>query len=341
MDSERDKRVAIVTGGNTGLGYECAREISSSGPGWHVVLAIRSLQKGEQAAQKISAETGNPNVEAMALDLASLASVRSFAGELAARDDLPPLRALVCNAGLQVVSGTSYTEDGFETTFGVNHLGHFLLVNLLLKQMAAPARVVFVSSGTHNPERRTGMPAPRYRGAKALAYPGRYPDLEEEGDNPGLVGRRHYTASKLCNVMCAYELDRRLGAEGFSTLGDPIDVNVFDPGFMPGTGLARDWGPLGRFVSNGLLPPLVPIVRRLGVSASTAEASGRALAHLATASSLEGVSGRYFELGKEARSSEESYDRNKAADLWETSDALVGLEPGETPFRVTAAASEA
>ena len=133
------------------------------------------------------------------------------------------------------------------------------------------------------------------------------------------------------STMCAYELDRRLEAEGFSTPGDPIDLNVFDPGLMPGTGLARDWGPLGRFVSNGLLPPLVPIVRRLGVSANTAEASGRALAHLTTDPSLEGVSGRYFELGKEARSSEESYDRNKAEELWETSDALIGLRPGGNP----------
>lgn len=337
MDAKEGKRVAIVTGGNAGLGYECAKAISSFDPGWHVVLAVRSLEKGERATREISEETGNHNVEAMALDLASLASVRSFADELAARDDLPPLRAVVCNAGLQVVSGTSYTEDGFETTFGVNHLGHFLLANLLLERMAAPARVVFVSSGTHDPKRRTGMPAPRYRGAKALAYP----DPEEEGDNPGMVGRRRYTASKLCNAMCAYELDRRLRAEGLSTPRDPIDVNAFDPGAMPKTGLARDWGPLGRFVWNGLLPPLVPILHRLGIPFSTAEASGRALAPLVTERSLEGVAGRYFEIGEEARSSEESYDREKAAELWETSAALVGLRPEETPLRVASTASGA
>lgn len=339
MDAEEGKRVAIVTGGNAGLGYECARDISSSSPGWYAVLAVRSLDKGERAAKEISEETGNPNVEAMALDLASLASVRSFADELAARDDLPPLGAVVCNAGLQVVSETSYTGDGFEVTFGVNHLGHFLLVNLLLERMGAPARVVFVSSGTHDPKRRTGMPAPRYRGAEALAYPERHPDPEEEGDNPGMVGRRRYTVSKLCNAMCAYELDRRLGAEGLSNSEDPIDVNVFDPGAMPKTGLARDWGPLGRFVWNGLLPPLVPILYRLGIPFSTAEASGRALARLVTEPSLQGVSGRYFEIGEEARSSEESCDREKAAELWETSATLVGLRPGETPLRVTATAS--
>lgn len=340
MDAEEGKRVVIITGGNAGLGYECAKAISLDS-GWHVVLAVRSLEKGERAAREISEETGNHNVEAMALDLASLTSVRSFGDKLAARGDLPPLRAVVCNAGLQVVSGTSYTEDGFETTFGVNHLGHFLLVNLLLKRMVVPARVVFVSSGTHDPKRRTGMPAPRYRGAKALAYPDRYPDPKEEGDTPGMIGRRRYTASKLCNAMCAYELDRRLGVEGLSTPEDPIDANAFDPGAMPKTGLARDWGLLGRFVWNGLLPPLVPILHRLGVPFSTAEASGEALAHLVTEPSLEGVSGRYFEIGEEGRSSEESYDRGKAAELWETSATLVGLRPEETPLRAASTASGA
>jgi NAD(P)-dependent dehydrogenase (short-subunit alcohol dehydrogenase family) len=161
-DTPGAKRV-VVTGGNAGLGYECAKGIAGAGPEWRVVLAVRSHEKGERAARAIAEETGNPNVEAMGLDLASLASVRSFARELARRNDLLPLQALVCNAGLQVVSGTTYTENGLEESFGVNHLAHFLLVNLLLRQLEAPARIVFVSSGTHDPERRTGMPAPRYR----------------------------------------------------------------------------------------------------------------------------------------------------------------------------------
>ena len=338
MGVKTDDKTVVVTGGNAGLGYECARAVLASDPAWRVVLASRDVGKGEAAGLAIGKETGNPNVEAMALDLASLASVRSFARELASREDLPPQRAVVCNAGLQVVSGTTRTEDGFETTFGVNHLGHFLLVNLLLGRLAATARIVFVSSGTHDPKRKTGMPAPRYRGAEALTYPEKYPDPEDEGKGPGLAGRRRYTTSKLCNVLCAYELERRRLAEGLSTPKAPIDVNVFDPGAMPKTGLARDWGPLGRFVWNGLLPPVVPILRRLGVPFSTAEASGWALARLVTDPSFENVSGRYFEIDEEARSSRESYDRAKAEELWETSATLVGLEPGETPLRVAAAA---
>src|SRR5918994_3303248 len=336
-EKERARKMVVVTGGNAGLGYECARAIAASGPEWRVVLAVRSTEKGERAALRIAEETANPEVGAMYLDLASLASVRSFAGALARRDGLPPLRALVCNAGLQVVSGTSYTEDGFERTFGVNHLGHFLLVNLLLRQLEAPTRTAFVSSGTHDPKRRTGMPAPRYRGARALAHPEKYPDPEAGGK----VGRRRYTTSKLCNAMFAYELERRLRAEGLSALEAPVDANIFDPGAVPGTGLARDWGHLARLAWDRGVARLVPVLRRLGVPFSTPEASGRALARLVTDPSLEGVSGRYFEIGEVACSSEESYDLGKARELWETGAALVCLGPRDTPLRIAAAAPEA
>jgi NAD(P)-dependent dehydrogenase (short-subunit alcohol dehydrogenase family) len=335
-DAAGEKKTVVVTGGNAGLGYECAKAIAASGPEWCVVLAVRGAEKGERAALGIAEVTGNPNVEAMGLNLASLASVRSFAGELARREDLPLLRAVVCNAGVQVVSGSRYTEDGFEETFAVNHLGHFLLANLLLGQLEAPARIVFVSSGTHDPGRRTGMPAPRYRGTRAMAYPERYLAPAEEGESPGKVGRRRYTASKLCNAMCAYELDRRLRAQGLSVPEAPIDANAFDPGAVPGTGLARDWGPLARLAWDRVAGRLVPVLRRLGVPFSTPEASGRALARLVTDPSLEGVSGRYFEIDEEARSSEESYNPGNARELWESSAALVGLGPRDTPLPATA-----
>ena len=324
------ENTVIVTGGNAGLGYECARAIAASDGGWRVILAVRSLEKGERAAMRISEETGNPSVEVAALDLSSLNSVRSFAQKLASREDLPPLRAVVCNAGLQVVSGTSYTKDGFETTFGVNHLGHFLLVHLLLKQLTVPARIVFVSSGTHDPGRRTGMPAPLYRGAEALAHPEEHPDPAEKGESPGKVGRVRYTTSKLCNVMYAYELDRRLRRKGQSTAEAPITVNAFDPGAVPGTGLARDHAPLARFVWNEGVALLVPVLKRLGVPFGTAETSGRALSRMVMDPALEGASGKYFEIGREARSSEESYDRKLAEELWDASVELVRLRPEET-----------
>src|SRR5262249_3303476 len=155
-------------------------------------------------------------------------SVRAFTDDV--RDaSLPPLHAVVCNAGLQVVSGIERTADGVETTFGVNHLGHFALVQGLLDVLARPARIVVVSSGTHDPTKPRGMPPPRYPSAAALAHPAESADVD---------GRRRYTTSKLCNVLYAYELDRRLG--------DDVTVNAFDPGLMPGSGLARDYSALGR-----------------------------------------------------------------------------------------------
>lgn len=273
----------------------------------------------------------------MRLDLASLSSVRGFAEEFAAREDLPPLRAVILNAGLQVVSGTTYTEDGFETTFGVNHLGHFLLVNLLLREMSAPARVVYVSSGTHDPKQRSGMPEPRYRSLAALVHPDEHPDPAEEGEGPGTVGRRRYTTSKLFNVYATYELDRHLRAEGLSTTAAPITVNAFDPGLMPGSGLARDYGRLQRFVWKTIMPVLTLLLRNVNTTAK----SGEALARLVLDPKLEGVSGRYFEGEKEIRSSELSYDRGNAAELWEMSTGLVHLRPEETSLRSASRASGA
>ncbi len=126
------------------MGYVYARTFAASHPDRHIIIASRNQRQGTRAVSTLQHKTGNQHIAWMSLDLASLASVRAFAREVAKRS-LPPLRALICNAGLQVVSGTTYTQDGFEMTFGVNCLGHFLLVNLLLPQLVAPARIVFVS----------------------------------------------------------------------------------------------------------------------------------------------------------------------------------------------------
>jgi NAD(P)-dependent dehydrogenase (short-subunit alcohol dehydrogenase family) len=103
---------------------------------------------------------------------------------------------IVCNAGIQIVSGTTFTEDGFETTFAVNHLGHFLLVNLLLRNLIAPARIVVVSSDTHDPLQKTGMPAPDYENAVLPALPGKSKDSVQVV-NDSTIGRQRYTTSKL------------------------------------------------------------------------------------------------------------------------------------------------
>ena len=181
---------------------------------------------------RLERESGTGAASELGLDLGSLASVRQFAKEIESRD--LPLRALVCNAGLQN-NRQKLSSDGHELTFAVNHLGHFLLTNLLLARLVArgPARVVVVASGVHDPKQRTGMPKAAVGELATLAATG--------GPTPDVFdGRLAYVNSKLCNLWFAYELARRSEAAGL-----PLTVNGYDPGLVPGSGLARDY-PAGR-----------------------------------------------------------------------------------------------
>jgi light-dependent protochlorophyllide reductase len=325
---------AIVTGANTGLGFECARALAETRD-WHVVVACRSAEKGRDAVKRLSAQTRHQEIEAMTLDLASLESVRNFAGDYAA-ETRPPLRAIVCNAATQLVTGRTYTPDGFETTFAVNHLAHFLLVNLMLARLAPPARIVVVSSGTHDPAQTTGMPPPVYRRARFIAQPNE--DPKPLGDERGTAGRRAYTTSKLCNVLFTYELDRRLRSEkAASNNGPSITVNAFDPGLMPGTGLARDYGRMARFAWRFVLPALRPFVPNV----NSAARSGRALANMVTEPRFARMSGKYFQGMRDVPSSKDSYDPAMATDLWEASATMVKLTPDETVLRLRSASSAA
>jgi light-dependent protochlorophyllide reductase len=312
-------RTAIITGGNSGLGYEAAKAVAAASPDWHVVIASRDLTRSTEAARELAASSGNQHVEAMALDLGSLASVRRFASEFAGRQG-PPLRALLCNAGLQIVTGMTHTADGFETTFAVNHLGHFLLANLLLERMVAPARIVFTSSDTHDPARRTGMPLPRWRDPHLLARPEL--DPEPDTDGQGQAGRRRYTTSKLCNVLCTYELARRIETSGLGT----VTVNAFNPGFVGGTGLTRDYPGFVRVLARYVFPAFA----RMRSNAGRADSSGKALARLVLDPELEQATGRYYDRLEAVPSSEESYDQARAAELWRVSAELVQLTPEET-----------
>ena len=318
-------RTAIITGGNSGLGYACASTLLEDASGatpWNIVLACRDPARAQKAVERLrqTAEAvGSPaRVEAMRLDLASLASVRQFTAELSRRldtGDLPPLQALVCNAGGQSAGRKSFTADGFERTFGVNHLGHFLLVNLLLPRLAAPARIAVVASGTHDPARKTGMPAPAWNDPAALAK-GELGPLAAK-DSPAKLGRRYYTTSKLANVLFSHELARRLPSG--------VTVNAFDPGLMPGTGLAREWPAPLRFVGNHVLPRMIPLLRYvLSPNIHTPAESGAALARLVRDPSLAETSGKYFEGMRETHSSAESYDSERASELWQASAALTG-----------------
>lgn len=321
-NSTQASKTVIITGANSGLGYYCAEAIAKSGQDWHIVIASRNLLRVEEAVRNLIAETEYPYIEGVALDLASLVSIRQFAQDFIA-GERPLLQAIVCNAGIQIVSDTLYTEDGFEMTFGVNHLGHFLLVNLLLPHLsdgvaARPvglhSRIVFVSSDTHNPDANTGMPYPQYQDAELLAFPAN----SDNDTDIGNTGRRRYTTSKLCNVLCAYELSRRLQKQQLN-----ITVNVFNPGLMLDTKLARDYSQAALSALSAAMPPSVL------EKARDSKTMGSALAKLILDPVLENTTGQYFDGLEKTRSSTESYDEKEAAELWESSVELVKLSPKE------------
>ena len=139
-------RTAIVTGGNSGLGYECARRMLHHG--WRVVIACRNKTKADAALRQLQQDAPNPNyVEAMQLDVASLASVNAFASDFLGGEPKRQLHVLVCNAGI-MMGPQRQSPDGFDLQLATNYLGHFHLVNLLRQRLisSAPARIVHVSS---------------------------------------------------------------------------------------------------------------------------------------------------------------------------------------------------
>jgi len=322
MRSESDLgKTVVITGGSGGLGFECARQLAEWKPKWRIILASRDSSRTGEAVDRLKRDTKHPYIHGMSLNLASMSSVRSFVEQYKAKD-FPPLYGLVCNAGIQQVQSTARTEDGFELTFGVNHLGHFLLVQLLLPVLQPHARIVVVSSDTHDPAKKTGMPAPRYLHPEDMADPARS-DLFLSDFQARRRGQVRYTTSKLCNLLHVYELHRRLNDSGSSLPERNITVNAFNPGMMPGSGLARNYGPVAKFAWSRILP----LLRFIRPSIRTTQASGRALARLIADESLHGVSGKYYDGYDEIASSEESYDERKASELWRWSAEAVGSDP--------------
>jgi NAD(P)-dependent dehydrogenase (short-subunit alcohol dehydrogenase family) len=124
------------------------------------------------------------------MNLESLASIRGAAMKVRELE-AAPVHILLCNAGMQIVSGPREGEGGVERTFAVNHLGHFLFANLLLEHLTTPARIIFTSSGTHDPSQKTGIPAPRFSSAELVAFPDWDPEQSEE--TPMRAGQRRYS----------------------------------------------------------------------------------------------------------------------------------------------------
>jgi len=314
------KPSVIITGGNSGLGYECAKNIASASSEYLIVLACRNAEKAAAAVDGLRKETGHGDIVALELDLASIDSVRAFAKKYDA-ENLPPVYAIVCNAGLNPV-GVTYTRDGFETTFGVNHLGHFLLANLMLKNVVGDGRIVFVSSDTHKPPKFFPFPAPVFESARRLAHP------DGKALNDGTTLMLRYPTSKLCNILCAYEMSDRLREE----TDLKITVNAFNPGLMTNTNFnAASSGFAARLLLGAFMSMFAAMMGRLG----NAKSSGRELAAMITDKRYERVTGKYVDRGKEVKSSPASYDGKAAKKLWAESAVLVKLSPEEAILSVT------
>jgi NAD(P)-dependent dehydrogenase (short-subunit alcohol dehydrogenase family) len=260
----------VVTGGNSGIGWATVAQLAKQGA--TVVLACRRVSEGERAVAGLGAVPGR--VEVAELDLASLASVRAFAAALLARH--PALTGLVNNAGvMNTPRGT--TRDGFETQLGTNHLGHFLLTELLAPALeaGAPARVVNVSSCYHD---------------KAMGREGRIDFDDLHFERRAYDGWEAYAQSKLANVLHARALARRLGPRGVTA------VSVH-PGWVR-TNLARTSMPL--WAQDYVLRPLL----RLGGMIEPWEGAQTTL-HALLSADVPAHNGAYF--------SQTGWYRDKAA----------------------------
>ena len=282
--SDLTGRVVLITGANSGIGKETAAGLAAEGA--TVVVTARDAAKGEAAAAEIRERVPGAEVELEDLDLASFDSIRSMAGRVLDRHE--QLHVLVNNAGL-VLRHRSETAEGFETTFGVNHLGHFLLTDLLIERLeaSAPSRVVNVSSEAHK-----------------MAMGGLdFADLQSERRYRGM---QVYGQSKLANLYFTFELARRLEGTG-------VTANAVHPG-MVATRFGRD-GDTGR-LGGRAIALLRPFMRSPAQGAATS-------IWAASAPELESVTGRYFERCRPAKPSRTASDERAARRLWEVSERLV------------------
>ncbi|ACV13145.1 short-chain dehydrogenase/reductase SDR [Halorhabdus utahensis DSM 12940] len=295
---DQSEKTVVVTGANSGIGFEVTKAFAENGA--RVVMACRSLDRGNAASEEIRAAVADPSLSVMELDLADLDSVRSFAETF--RTEYSDLHVLSNNAGVMAIP-RSETEDGFETQFGVNHLGHFALTGLLLdrlRETAGETRIVTQSSGLHE------------RGEIDFA------DLHGEQSYDRFDA---YAQSKLANVLFAYELDRRLRAANAE-----VTSVACHPGFAA-TNLQRRGPELAGSKLRLWMMKLANAV--FAQSAATG-----ALPMLMAGTDADVAGGEYVGPGGLMnmrgapviqRSSDRSYDDELARQLWDVSVDLTGV----------------
>ncbi len=273
-------KTVLITGVNSGIGTETMRVMALRGA--HVIGTARSLEKASDAAAEIPGA-----VTPMACELTDLEDIRRCAAAVAAA--APEIDILIANAGIMALPKLEQV-NGIEKQFATNHLGHFLLVNLLKEQIKAAgnARVVVVSSSAHLQAPKEGIQFDNLSGER------------------GYSAFRAYGQSKLANVLFANGLNQRLG--------HGATANSLHPGVI-GTNLGRHMNPLLAGVM-GLF--MVPFSKSVAQGAATQ-------CYVATSADLAGVAGKYFADCHEARTNPLADDRHLADRLWKVSEELVGL----------------
>lgn len=277
-------KTVVITGANSGIGLETAVALARAGA--KTLITVRDRARGEVAVADIRARSGHDVVDAVVFDLGSIASTRQGTAEILARCDR--IDVLVNNAGV-VLSSRRETEDGLEATFAVNHLGHFVLTELLLDRIkqSAPARIVNVASTAHKGARK-GL---------------NFDDLQSSFAYGGM---QVYSKSKLANIYFTTELARRLEGTG-------VTVNCLHPGTVA-TGYGRDGD------SSGVLAFGLKVIKPFILSA---EQGARTSIYLASSPDVAGVTGKYFVKCKPRRPSAAAQNDEAARRLWERSEEIV------------------
>jgi NAD(P)-dependent dehydrogenase (short-subunit alcohol dehydrogenase family) len=318
----------IVTGANSGLGLATVKYLASHEPNLHIILACRTESTAKEAIKTINNSSPKASVEYINLDLGDLSNIRKFGAivkEKRESGEIPPITIIIGNAGTQVVNDQK-TKDGFEATFGANHLGHFLFTHLMLRLLDPkhPTRIIFVASGTHDPaEASPGIEKPVFSTPELLAHP-----IKDDRDG-ATVGGQRYSTSKLCNVLHTYELVKRMKeVESLKS----VTVNAICPGLMFGTGLARDRPWFLNFLFVYILPYTARLFELFWDVIIPCDQSAEYLAKLVTEKEFAGVTGKYMRRNKIIPSSKDSYDEEKQRILWDESIRLVGLQKDETVF---------
>ena len=283
-------RNIIITGGNSGLGFETAKKIAKN-KDYRIILACRNPEKAEKAKEDIINETGNENIETRILDTSSLKSVREFSDGII--EENIGIDVLINNAGISPSGELAFSEDGFELVFATNYLGHFLMTNKLLPLLNKNARILNITSDMHNPP--GGI---EWKDVEKMAHP-------EEND------RLKYSYTKLDMIYFTHELTDLLADDERD-----IIVNSFNPGFMADTNFSKGFGKAREQQIKESMPDRY----------STLEISSDALCEIAVSDGFADVKDQYFDRSTETRrSSDLSYDRNNSKELWDASIKYCGL----------------